>query len=70
MSNQPITWQRLNELRCIKYVKKNLMKMKASIRMKKIPLTLNEVVGARRAAGLSVSQTANLLGFSPHHKHL
>lgn len=28
------------------------------------------VVGGRQTAGLSVAQTADLLGFSPHQKHL
>lgn len=36
-------------------------------------MTLNvvdTVVGGRQTAGLSVAQTADLLGFSPHQKHL
>ncbi len=64
IANQPITWQQLNASRCAEY---DLLKFKPSIRMgKKGDLSDFErgmVVGARRA-GLSISKTADLLGFS------
>jgi len=64
IANQPITWQQLNASRC---GEDDLLKFKPSIRMgKKGDLSDFEcgmVVGARRA-GLSISKTADLLGFS------
>ncbi len=66
IANQPITWQQLNALRHLDVVRR-LLKFKPSIRMgKKGDLSDFEhgmVVGARRA-GLSISKTADLLGFS------
>ncbi len=62
----------LNAFRHLDVVKDDLLKFKPSIRMgKKGDLSDFEcgmVVGARRA-GLSISKTADLLGFS-HNNHL
>ncbi len=63
----PITWQQLNAFRHLDVVKTTSLKFKSSIRMgKKEDLSDFErgmVVGARRA-DLSISKTADLLGFS------
>ncbi len=68
IANQPITWQQLDAFRC---GEEGLLKFKPSIRMgKKGDLSDFErgmVVGARWA-GMSISKTANLLGFSPNHR--
>ncbi len=65
--NQPITWQQLNAFRHLDVVKTTCLSSNLSIRMgKKGDLSDFErgmVVGARRA-GLSISKTADLLGFS------
>ena len=65
VSNQPITWQQLDAFRHVDMV--DLLKFKPSIRMgKKGDLSDFEhgmVVGAKRA-GPSISETADILGFS------
>ncbi len=60
IANQPITWQKRNAFRC---GEDDLLKFKLSIRIVKKRDLSGIVVDARRA-GLSISETAYLLGFS------
>lgn len=61
MSNQPITWQRLNAFRHVDNRQDDLLKFKASAWARKLTLVTLIVVVAARWAGLSISETADLL---------